>query len=513
MKGIKLFCILLSAAAMSGCFEDKGNYDYIQPEEVLPVTVKDLPENVTFDLNSRGVLTPVIEGLPKSEDSYEFTWYTYPENAMGYIPVRDTICREKALDFLVAYPPGVGRVLVYTIKDKQTGVCSITRIKMSVRAVAIGAGYYVAKDIDGQTDVDYISDEGEQHFDILTFFLKRRLEGNAVKVFYQSANYTHIIAHDDGTTTTLRNQGVLHVFSERDGCTLNAGTFELFKTFEQMFYSPVEHAPTDFYCGRFSKDQFIMNNGNVHGIVAMSGNAGIFGDSKLMEDNSVPKLFPSFLPSHTPAAVLCFDMPSRSFCYANAYETKMANAPAPPADLADLPDVVGMDMEPIALIDRMNSEYHRDGAPAWALMKSVSQPAKFYVADIVSSESSYPFVDFDELADSRRLPHGKVFAANRLTNAIYFANGNKISYYLKNAEDADSEEFALTFGEGQLTEGEEVVFMDHLYPVSEEFAVLTNSGSGWKLYLFPVILGTARLDTANAKIFTGTGNARHLIKR
>lgn len=517
MKHIKILAALLLTASLSGCLEDKGNYDYIPAEEVLPVKVTGLPEEATFDLGTRVNLKPVIEGLTKPESEYQYTWYTYPNAASGYIPLRDTIGREKDLSFIIDYPPGVARTFVFVIEDKLTNVRSFTPILVSVQALPIGAGYYVTKDIDGQTDLDYVAMDGTQHYDLLQYFIGRRLDGKGVKSHYQPGNYRHMYEYEDGTTTTLLNQKALHVLSERDAVTLNATTFELFKNFDQMFYGRVVPAPTDISNANVaSRGLFMMNSHNLHTLYGMSSNLGMYGDSKSRTDNIEPYLFPQFLNCPNPEVILCFDMNLRSFCYGSTGSTRMADAARQPSDKQDLPSAVNMDMDMVALLDRLSDQSNHTGAPGWAIMKSVSQPYKYYIADLLFLNESYPFRDFDELADGRGLPHGEVFAANRSVAAIYFANGNKISYYVKNDSDADSEEYPITFREGQLTADERVAYMSHLYngtKLTEEFAVLTNNAGGWKLYIFPLISGGARLDTENVRIYSGTGNGRHVMFR
>lgn len=517
MKYIKILAALLLTASFTGCMEDKGNYDYILAEEVLPVTVTGLPETVTFELGKEASITAVVEGLPKAESEYEFVWYSFPYKAQGYIPERDTLGFGKTLTFTCNYQPGVDRNLSFVIRDKQTNIRSITETTMIIQAVSIGAGYYIVKDIDDKTDLDYIATDGTQHSDLLQLFLGKRLEGKAVKSLYQTGYYRHTIYHEDGSTTALANQKALHILSESDGVTLNGSTFELFKNFDEMFYGPVEHKPTDIAFGSFGYyGLFLMNAGNMHTLYGMSVNVGIYSDSKSRTDDTEPRLYPNFIFSDYPEAALCFDMETRSFCYVTSFSTRTTNAASQPSGKEDLPSAVNMDMDMVALLSRTNNYINSAGVPAWAILRSTSQPYKYYLGDIYYLENTYPFRDFDELGADRKLPHGEVFAANRSASAIYFANGNKISYYTKNEEDDNSEEVEITFQQGQMTAGEQVVFMDHLYAypsLTTEFAVLTNSAEGWKLYIFPLISGTARLDTENAKIFSGTGNARHVMLR
>lgn len=102
-------------------------------------------------------------------------------------------------------------------------------------------------------------------------------------------------------------------------------------------------------------------------------------------------------------------------------------------------------------------------------------------------------MDFDEISSERGLCHADVYGAHQ-NNSIYFAKGNVLSYYQKNASDLESLE-ALFY---EFPAGETIAFIQQteLLKKNEEsgeeesdfsnLIVLTNSASGWKLYRCPL---------------------------
>ena len=90
-----------------------------------------------------------------------------------------------------------------------------------------------------------------------------------------------------------------------------------------------------------------------------------------------------------------------------------------------------MDKDLICMLQRTRATSVTKG---WALMKGTDHPEKFYLADIAFNGQSYPFVDFDEISSERGICHADVYGAHQ-NNSIYFAKGNVLSYYQKNASD------------------------------------------------------------------------------
>ena len=72
----------LSLPILSGCYDDKGNYDYISEQEAMPVSIQAL-ESVTAKANAELTIIPTLAGADKG--NFDYVWYTianeYPYDA------------------------------------------------------------------------------------------------------------------------------------------------------------------------------------------------------------------------------------------------------------------------------------------------------------------------------------------------------------------------------------------------------------------------------------------------
>lgn len=507
MKRINLIYCLFLVTVFIGCIDDKGNYKYLPDDEFFPVTVEGLPTDSSYLLLSDVVVKPIITGLPKAESEYDFIWYTYPVGAAGYIPERDTVGLEKNLSFQIRYAPGLKYNLFLVIRDKETEWEAFCGGGTIWSASIYSSGYYITKDINNETNIDYINSNEELMENVLTSFLDEPLKGKAVQTLFQSNRYTHVIANPDGSLTTLSNQAVMYVLSEQDGCIMEANNFKVFKRLDDWFYAiPEVRKPTDIQKKGSSTDVYLIHNGGFHSINCMSPNFGIFSASRQDYEN----LFPKFIFSINPSSAMCFDEVDRTFCYTGQYDAVMRTFNEPPAASNIKIQTTKMDVNVLCLLDRTPG-LRATSSQGFAVMKNKDKE-EYYLADInFLGNATYPFVDLDTLGATRKLPYADVFAAHKATPCLYFAKDNILSYYFKNeSDDTSIEEYAYHTFET----GETITFIEHLLTNDlDELNVLTIKDGKWKFYRFPVESGTPRLDKTEVKVYSGTGNARHVMKR
>ena len=125
MKKINIACVIFSVLMASGCYKDKGNYDYTDIKRV----------EIQFDKISSYTITQgdVLEVNPiypdfvlANPDNYEFTWYlndeTRPEwNTMNFKwQINDLMERGN---------------LVIEVRDKSTDVKYMNRAMVTVNGV------------------------------------------------------------------------------------------------------------------------------------------------------------------------------------------------------------------------------------------------------------------------------------------------------------------------------------------------------------------------------------------
>ena len=481
----------LLASLCWACVDDPGNYTYRAPETVVPIEISGL-QDTTFTINETVSLVPEIKGL-ENEDDYWFTWYTY-RTGQG-IPERDTIGRERNLSFLMKYPAGEERTLVYEIKDKQSGV--FVNEKINITGISqYGQGWLVLKDENNQTDIDYVSPDGIVQENILEKNAHYKLKGTGIKIVNQTRSYTHQITYPDGTTEMLENIPVWHVLSSEDMVTLNPSDLSVYKHFEDEFYEvPAEIAPQALY--ENWGDLLLINAGQLHGLYGMSDNVGKFGYAQLDYEN----LYPAMLPDWYGALVFSSD--TRSFVYGTTTSSALSPCSDPAQESPIQVKATNMDADMVAFLERGEGN-----ALGWALMKSVAEPDTYYLADMSVNSTDYPFADFDVIPSTRELVYADVYAANHL-NSIWYAKGNKLSYYTKETDDATS------FVRDDIypfPAGETITWIQQYE--TKYLLVITNADAGWKLYCFELEqdgLSPNIKPGTQPKVWSGNGTARYAL--
>ena len=155
MKNI-FMAIFILAIFLQGCYEDKGNYDYLVAEEVAPIIASELDEAYDATSLEQFVLDPVVED---DGDYMEYLWFIYPTTNAN-LP-NDTIGHERKLDYLVTAQSGTYQ-LVFKVTDTRYGTSAYQQARLNV-ASTFSTGYYVMKYENDRTDVDFVDKEGALH--------------------------------------------------------------------------------------------------------------------------------------------------------------------------------------------------------------------------------------------------------------------------------------------------------------------------------------------------------------
>lgn len=506
---------VLALLGITSCYDDKGNYSYRDLESVLPIEIKGLPNDTTFMLFSDVELVPEIEGM-ENEADFQFTWYTYQLYVSGFVPQRDTLATTKNLSFKMEYPAGNQYQLIFEAKEKKTGIFVQKKMRMSVTS-EYSEGWFILEDENGRTDMDFIRVDGTVQENLLTEVLGERMPGEAVKLVYMSNKYTDEEVAEDGSITILESQRALHILTTQDMKTLNPGNLSVFKNFDEEFYNvPKTAAPQNMDAS--GGDMLLINAGQLHSLYGMSANVGKFGVGKtgpgdLMSD----MLFHAY--SYTYA--MLFSRETKSFVMGGASsESDKLQEFLPEANGGTVGvSTSNMNKELVCMLQRNRGNSVTKG---WALMRGIDDPEKFYIADISFSGQAYPLVDFDEISSERAICHADVYGTHQY-NSIYFAKGNVLSYYQKNASDLESvEELFYEF-----SPGETISFMQQASisvwdeeaesEVNRSFlVVLTNNTTGWKLYRCPLegngLSPALESGAAPVVIAEGKGHARFALQ-
>lgn len=167
MKKIQSFFILMAlCGAFTGCYKDKGNYDY-HPVNELSFSDFNTDKGYSVDFGEMLTISPKMKGtidVDGTKGSYSYEW------SLDLEPRDSVISTEKALNVKLQMPPGK-YTLQYIVKDNASGVKYGTKTQLLV-TTKVFEGYMVLNEVNGKSRLDMLTyfrteDKFVQHTDVL----------------------------------------------------------------------------------------------------------------------------------------------------------------------------------------------------------------------------------------------------------------------------------------------------------------------------------------------------------
>ena len=158
MRNILFVLTIFMAVVVSGCFDDKGNYDY---HEINELQVTGLPGEMQMKYRNVDTLrvTPGIEATADDgsmPDRYSFKWEAVSQPKVGDIQTTSyVIGEERDLNYFVELPDGEYDVNCL-VKDTITRVTWKGSFKLKV-TTQLNEGWLVLSDVNGYARLDLIS--------------------------------------------------------------------------------------------------------------------------------------------------------------------------------------------------------------------------------------------------------------------------------------------------------------------------------------------------------------------
>lgn len=154
--------LFLGVYLLTACFDDKGNYDYTDINELTISGIQDSEYSAIAFVDTFR-LTPNIEySLPSKEEDFEYSWKLMPMS----MDVKDVeegedfiVGREKNLNLIVNQKAGK-YVGFFLAKDKKTGVTWRKKFSMQVRTLT-SEGWLILCDEAGKARMDLMIDVNE----------------------------------------------------------------------------------------------------------------------------------------------------------------------------------------------------------------------------------------------------------------------------------------------------------------------------------------------------------------
>ena len=492
-----LFCL-------AACVEDEGNYDYMDKQDVLPIEITGLDKSITAKQGETLRLSPTV--VNDDGSSYSYQWFVTEAITAGALPKRYYISEEKDLNYDVKLEPN-SYLMNFMVTDKKRGIYKRYEINLTVTASPTDKGWYVLKNEGDETDFDYIAGDGTHYRDLLLAG-GQRVKGNAVDMAYQDGRYYHLVYDEQGNAKTLVNQSVFYILTDKDSRTYNSKTLSLFKTFNDMFYESPSVCNPQCVLYANAGNIFFINDNRLYYIYGMTANIGKFAPKV-----GLNTFYPQIIP-HGAQETLVFDTKEHTFYKATTMNGTVSAIGETKTDNGETVSFTNMPYSMLCIGE--NGAWGTFGY-SYCLMRHDETGDGALVR--IYNRTGTNITSFKRVDKTSKLMETSMIAPSYIADFLYFAIGNKV-YSYENAEGLEDKEKLLL----EYPAGEEVAWIKHCYGKSanalnnyletNSLSVLTNTASGWKLYMYDLIgESNPEINPTPAVVYEGTGIARKLLFR
>jgi len=498
-KLLNIITVIAFTALLNSCFEDKGNYDYDDPE-VITITGFESSYTAVQGVDYLNITPTVTSNKPGAQ--FEYYYAIYETNVQGYAPVLDTI--QRSGKDLINYPvtrKAMTYGFIFMAKNKTTGYTGFASSTLNV-VTKFNDGWYILKNVGNVTDLDLFDNTGKLLVkDVLLTINGKQLKGKADAISFAS-NYS---VYDPGTGRFVNTKTIFPV-SDADAKAVVLTTAKIEKDFDQMFYDVITepYSPTRFFAT--FQGIWTINQGQLYSIYTMSSNAGRFGAASPIDASYTPYHLSKYTINHTYYGPLGFDEISSTFLVCPYGGGQLvATKDATPSDMS----VKNSNTTMLYMGSRGTANSY-----AFAVMKSKTNPSVKFITKIEGfTTSSNPTLKFtnDTLSTSDPAYSASMYTMNQTMDVLYFVSNNHI--YRKNVASKGASSVQLPFDP---TAGESVSFIKHYqsystYLTDNLFVVGTEAGGKYKVRMFVINTVGDLASSTPVKTFEGTGRAGDVL--
>lgn len=264
----QLYFLLIVAVCFSSCFEDKGNYNYTENEQITITGIENSYSRLY--LKERLKITPEVKSTDPGAN-FEYSWTIYS----GGTFIGDTITQTLTLDSLVDWNPEKTYSLIFAARNKNTGLTTYKSTDFIVNT-PFSRGWYVLKNQENQAELDLYTDDNTQTQNVITFVNNQPLEGKAEHLWYVS-DYDIF----DIEANAYNSKKTLFVLTDQNLVGLNSTRATIIQNYNNMFFEQPQYCqPT--YMAVNSYCLCMVNNGQLYTLSSQSTTNGKFGTPKIV---------------------------------------------------------------------------------------------------------------------------------------------------------------------------------------------------------------------------------------
>lgn len=412
INNILLGLLILFAVA---CYDDQGNYEYSEFEEI---TIKNIEDSyLKLFMKDTLFIEPEVESnIPGAEMLY---FWVYDG---------DTISSSLVLDTLVTWVPNKPHKITFRATNKNTGYTEIKKIDLNVNTPFLYS-WYVLKDDDINSELDmYFYQDLSKTSNVLKLVNGDDLvmKGKGVKFTYVPNFYNF-----DEEQNKFVKVKTLFVMSENEIFGLDPSQLNILHSYDEMFNEPTEEAPNPNFMVASGFSILLINSGQAYTISSQhlgNGNWGIKKEINLAADpyRLSKYVYNEFFKNH-----LVFDDLNSSFYLVTNFSAEMI-------EVQDMPDteMSATDNNKELIYMGVNKPYLLSSG--YAVMQDKTDPSLKMITQVKYDGTKVGLINDTLINGVDKAYNGKLFTMAVPEEGLYFIADNKLCYrnvsYKKGAE-------------------------------------------------------------------------------
>ncbi|WP_126246245.1 PKD-like family lipoprotein [Chitinophaga rhizosphaerae] len=467
---IKHCCCIAIIVAVAGCYKDKGNYDYIDINQVA--IASDSNNIVVVQQDTLRIRIQLQQSMPDAA-GLDYEWVLYPDNSAPQ--TRRKLGTTKDLSAMISEKPG-NYVLDYFVTDRKTGVSFQKRFSISVES-AFGEGWMILEENGGTTDLSLVT-RGKKIF----------------RNIYSTSNKGEKLPAGTSLVNIIQYRGQeIYLLSPADMIQVDYIDFTKIMRFDQFFFAAPAPKPEGHYLLGGS-DKILYNNGQVYAVSTILPPPFTFGLPLIGASGSPYYMEPYPIYSVSKGKIF-YDRNSQRFYRAGSYDIELFPFPGynPAVDAFNMNDIG----KKLLYAEHNVTDVHN------VLFKNNNNDSLFVYAIDAGLEN--PAIAKYDVTGVPGLLGADHYRMSKTLTYLYYSNGNKV-YKLDIL--AQSSTLLYTFPAGTNVADIKMYYNTSQYDDPDNnrlLAVATNEGGHGKLYHFPIAVTGNFEGNTYRTVFDGFG--------
>lgn len=260
MKNLYYF-FLLFALLFGSCYDDEGNYDYRNLNEIkIDTTGKGIQKTYSIYQFEKLSIPLVVSQIGGDTANLEYAWTVYPNDENVDNREKPLLLSTRpAFDEVINLKSGA-YIILLTVTDRTTGVKEEMKFGVNVSALLKSGWLVFYEDGNGQSDVAIINDrilDQSITSDEVLLDLFSRVNGRKLKGSPRDINHLRLIIYP-------KYMPSIYILTDQEGVRVNDQDFSLYGSVGDFFFlrPSIEdyHLHTVYAYGT----EFIINQGKIH---------------------------------------------------------------------------------------------------------------------------------------------------------------------------------------------------------------------------------------------------------